>query len=842
MQFHGTISGNASGLTNGAPTIATNNVSASDGDILSRTGGNLKWIANTGGGGGSATNAVTTIQTNSANLSTAATNLNFAAGLNFLLTGSSNLNGTVKIVGSVDTGITNKLDTDLRAAYAAADTVVSNGVYTASTNFARSGDNIASGTVADARIASTITRDTEWDTIAEIVTATGSDIVTNNRALAHTNLTSIGSPLLYGKLQTNGLSGTGVFLAWSNGVPVLTNVPASGGSLTPWTSDINAAGYSLTNLNNISATGSLSLATLNATNTSFFGVGGSGLYLTLSNNVLALTNTPAGGSGDAVLSAAQTWTGDNTLSNARNMDAAHALSLSNATASRVLMAGTDRTVTNVGVTGPLLGTGAAAAFSDINSLAAGNIVSNGNVLAVTVINKWSWSSNNVINASIDTNGVGTFTGLAAVKPSADATIALGTVGQRFTDVYLSTSGSINWSSGDVTLGHSTDAITVSGGNLLVTTPGTAATSVVTVDGVQTLSNKNGNGITNLQATAISTNGASAVGQVPAVQPNGTVAWTNQSGTGGSSTFVSSQFSSTAGGTNIISGAPLTNVNTYGTWTNNNTTNANWTGGFWTTNTGAGTWSRETNGTVLLGSNTLTGVSIDGVSGRVTLTNVTAAGNTAQLGLGTNAPTATAAIEVWNPQGTRILDLETNGAMVVSNFTASVITNSSLTASRVIVTDANKKQTSVSVTTPILGTGAAAAWSDIQSLAPTVVQTNGATTSYSNDVSVVSQAHWNKTNLAATASVPVPDFSKEFSLLSTNADFAFSAAMINLNANLVQRTVVIVTNAAKGSLMAVTIPNPIKLIGTANVTNNGMTTFTFTQYGGRFTNCLAQPAF
>lgn len=56
------------------------------------------------------------------------------------------------------------------------------------------GTAVTVGTVADARIASTITRDTEWDTIAEIVTATGSDIVTNNRS----------GTLTIGKLISNG--------------------------------------------------------------------------------------------------------------------------------------------------------------------------------------------------------------------------------------------------------------------------------------------------------------------------------------------------------------------------------------------------------------------------------------------------------------------------------------------------------------------------------------------------------------------------------------------------------------------------------------------------------------
>lgn len=53
------------------------------------------------------------------------------------------------------------------------------------------GDNISSGTVADARIASTITRDTEWDTIAEIETATGVNIILNTEIDTSSELAAI---------------------------------------------------------------------------------------------------------------------------------------------------------------------------------------------------------------------------------------------------------------------------------------------------------------------------------------------------------------------------------------------------------------------------------------------------------------------------------------------------------------------------------------------------------------------------------------------------------------------------------------------------------------------------
>lgn len=48
----GTIYGNGAGLTNLNPIIATNNSSASDGMVLSRTGGSVKWVAAGGEGSG----------------------------------------------------------------------------------------------------------------------------------------------------------------------------------------------------------------------------------------------------------------------------------------------------------------------------------------------------------------------------------------------------------------------------------------------------------------------------------------------------------------------------------------------------------------------------------------------------------------------------------------------------------------------------------------------------------------------------------------------------------------------------------------------------------------------
>jgi hypothetical protein len=69
--------GNGSGLTNGSPALATNNATASDGQVLSRSGSNLKWIAAGGGGGDVYSNTVVTFNTvNSTNVNAT----NFFAG------------------------------------------------------------------------------------------------------------------------------------------------------------------------------------------------------------------------------------------------------------------------------------------------------------------------------------------------------------------------------------------------------------------------------------------------------------------------------------------------------------------------------------------------------------------------------------------------------------------------------------------------------------------------------------------------------------------------------------------------------------------------------------------
>jgi len=90
----------------------------------------------------------------------------------------------------------------------------------------------------------------------------------------------------------------------------------------------------------------------------------------------------------------------------------------------------------------------------------------------------------------------------------------------------------------------------------------------------------------------------------------------------------------------------------------------------------------------------------------------------------------------------------------------------------------------------------------------------------------------------------PDFSKPYQKFGTNNNFVFLAPSnveLTYKTN-VQTCVVLVTNVAKGSLMTVSPPANCWPQGTWNVTNNGVTTFTFFTYAGQWTNAVALPLF
>lgn len=76
-----------------------------------------------------------------------------------------------------------------------------------------------------------------------------------------------------------------------------------------------------------------------------------------------------------------------------------------------------------------------------------------------------------------------------ISPASNDGGALGTATLSFSDLFLASGAVINFANGNAVLTHSTGIITVSTGDLRITTAGTNTASVVTVGGTQTLTNK-----------------------------------------------------------------------------------------------------------------------------------------------------------------------------------------------------------------------------------------------------------------------------------------------------------------------------------------------------------------
>lgn len=86
----------------------------------------------------------------------------------------------------------------------------------------------------------------------------------------------------------------------------------------------------------------------------------------------------------------------------------------------------------------------------------------------------------------DSNNV---TGSASITPGSNDGGALGSATKSWSDLYIASGGVFNFANGDWVATHSTGVLTVGTGDLRITTAGTDAASVVTVGGMQTLTNK-----------------------------------------------------------------------------------------------------------------------------------------------------------------------------------------------------------------------------------------------------------------------------------------------------------------------------------------------------------------
>lgn len=90
------------------------------------------------------------------------------------------------------------------------------------------------------------------------------------------------------------------------------------------------------------------------------------------------------------------------------------------------------------------------------------------------------------------NTTGTFALVAnptTLTPLANDGAALGTTALQWSDLFLASGGVINFANGDVVATHSTGILTIGTGTLKITNPTNTSTSVVTIDGTQTLTNK-----------------------------------------------------------------------------------------------------------------------------------------------------------------------------------------------------------------------------------------------------------------------------------------------------------------------------------------------------------------
>lgn len=115
---------------------------------------------------------------------------------------------------------------------------------------------------------------------------------------------------------------------------------------------------------------------------------------------------------------------------------------------------------------------------------------------------------------------------------------------------------------------------------------------------------------------------------------------------------------------------------------------------------------------------------------------------------------------------------------------------------------------------------------------TLILTNPPALDLSSSTNFNGSGLFYKTNVSTAA----PNFFLPYSLFSTNAAFAFLAPL-NVSATNAQTAVVMVTNST-GSSVVVTAPANVHTQGTWNVTN--VSTFTFFNYGGVFTNAIAFP--
>lgn len=142
--------------------------------------------------------------------------------------------------------------------------------------------------------------------------------------------------------------------------------------------------------------------------------------------------------------------------------------------------------------GSITGTALLAASNDGGALGASGTAWSDLFLASGGVINWAAGDVTITHSSNALAFAGASSGYsfdAAALPSSNDAAALGAAATSWSDLFLASGGVINWANGDAVVTHSSGILTVSTGDLRVTTAGTNAASVVTVGGTQTLTGK-----------------------------------------------------------------------------------------------------------------------------------------------------------------------------------------------------------------------------------------------------------------------------------------------------------------------------------------------------------------
>jgi len=141
---------------------------------------------------------------------------------------------------------------------------------------------------------------------------------------------------------------------------------------------------------------------------------------------------------------------------------------------------TTDTLTNKTLTSPVITTSPTAAgstWTDLGTVTTADI-NGGTIDGVTI---GGAAAGAVTGTTITAN--------TGFMPDANDGAYLGQSGTAFSDLFLASGAVVDFAAGDAVLTHSAGVLTVSTGDLRVTTAGTNAASAVTVGGTQTLTNK-----------------------------------------------------------------------------------------------------------------------------------------------------------------------------------------------------------------------------------------------------------------------------------------------------------------------------------------------------------------